>query len=148
MATSNEQSCGTLSNVTNYIRPTGAFIAQMQHHMIPPIRNHPSEDYTSQQLQGMTFTSKEEETQNNSKNEWQVVRRTERKKIHTTQHNTDETKTETHSRYGLLTNETNEDSIDGNLSPTKIQKLPPVFVYGVINYEDTIKQIRETAEDE
>jgi len=31
--------------------PTNYFIATMQHHMIPPIHNKPSEDYTSQQLQ-------------------------------------------------------------------------------------------------
>jgi len=48
----------------------------------------------------------------------------------------------------LLTNETNEDSIDGNPSSTKIQKPPPIFVHGVINYGDMIKQIRDTAENE
>jgi hypothetical protein len=65
----------------------------------------------------MTSTSeKEEETQNNSRNEWQVIRRTKRKKIHRAQHNNPETKTETHSRYNLLTNETNEDSIDGKFN--------------------------------
>jgi len=96
----------------------------------------------------MTSTSElEEETQNNSNNEWQVIRRTKRKIIHRTQHNTPERKTETHSQYGLLTKETNEDSIDGNISSTKIQKPPPIFVHGVINYGDMIKQIRETAEE-
>jgi len=47
--------------------PTNAVIAPMQHHMISPILNYPSEDYNSQQLQRMT-SSEEEETQNNSKN--------------------------------------------------------------------------------
>jgi hypothetical protein len=41
--------------------PTNYFIAPMQHHLIPPIHNYPSEDYTSQQLQRMTITSEEEE---------------------------------------------------------------------------------------
>jgi hypothetical protein len=41
--------------------PTNYFIAPMQHHMMPLIHNYPSEDYTSQQLQRMTSTSKEEE---------------------------------------------------------------------------------------
>jgi hypothetical protein len=104
--------------------PTNDFIVPMQHQMMPPIHNYPSEDYTSLQLQRMTSTSKEvEETQNNSQNEWQKKRRTKRKKIHRTQHDTPETKIETHNRYGLLTNETNEDSIDGNPSSTKIQNL-------------------------
>jgi hypothetical protein len=48
----------------------------------------------------------------------------------------------------LLTNETNDDSIDGNPSSTKIHKLPPVFVHGVINYGEMIKRIRDIAEDE
>jgi hypothetical protein len=47
----------------------------------------------------------------------------------------------------LLTNETNEDSSDGNPSSTKIQKPPPIFIHGVINYGDIIKQIN-IAEDE
>jgi hypothetical protein len=41
--------------------PTKYFIAPMQHQMIPPIHNYPSEDYTSRQLQRMTSTSEEEE---------------------------------------------------------------------------------------
>jgi hypothetical protein len=48
----------------------------------------------------------------------------------------------------LLTNETNEDSIDGNPSSTKIQKPLPIFVHGVINYGEMIKRIRDIAEDE
>ena len=76
----------------------------------------------------MTSTNEEEETQNDSRNEWQLMRRTKRNKIQRTQHNTLETKTETHRRYDLLTNETNDDSIDGNPSSTKIQKPPPIFV--------------------
>jgi hypothetical protein len=106
----------------------------MQHHIISTIHNYPSEYYTSQQLQGMTSTSEEEdETQNNSKNEWQLIRRTKRKKIHRTQHNTPE-KIVTHKRYVLLTNETNEDSFDGNPSSTKIHKRHPIFVHCVIKY--------------
>jgi hypothetical protein len=119
--------------------------------MIPTTHNYPSEDYNSQQLQRMTSTCKEEEkTQNNSKNKWQVIRRITRKKTHRTQHNTSNTKirVETHNRYVLLTNETNEDFIDGNQSSTKIQKPPPVFVHGVINCEEMIKRIRDIAEDE
>jgi hypothetical protein len=77
-----------------------------------------------------------------------MVRRTKRKKIHRIQHNTPETKIETHNRYGLLTKETNENSIDGNPSSTKIHKPPPIFVHGVINYEEMIKRIRDVAEGE
>jgi len=68
MATSNEQSCCITSNVTTYIRPTGTYKLFYCTNATP--NNYPSEDYTSQQLQRMTSTSEEEETQNNSKNEW------------------------------------------------------------------------------
>ena len=77
-----------------------------------------------------------------------MIRYTKRKKIYRTHHRTPETKIETNNRYGLLTNETNEDSIDGNSSATKIQKPPPIFVHGVINYGEMIKRIRDIAEDE
>jgi hypothetical protein len=52
-------------------------IRSIQHHLIPPRYNYPSEDYTSQQLQRMTSTSKEEEeeTQNNSKNKWRDIQK-------------------------------------------------------------------------
>jgi len=48
----------------------------------------------------------------------------------------------------LLTNETNKDSIDGNLSSTKIHKPPPIIVHGVINYGEMIKRIQDIAKDE
>jgi len=77
-----------------------------------------------------------------------VIRCTKRKKIHRTQQNTPETKIESNNRYGLLTNETNEDSVDGNLSSMQIQKPPPIVVHAVINYGEMIKRIRDIAEDE
>jgi hypothetical protein len=48
----------------------------------------------------------------------------------------------------LLTNEANEDSIDGNPSSTKIHKPPPIFVHGGINCGEMIKRIRDIADDE
>jgi hypothetical protein len=48
----------------------------------------------------------------------------------------------------LLTNETNENSIDENPSSTKTQKPPPIFVYGVIDYGEIMKRIRDTVENE
>ena len=41
--------------------PTKYVIAPMQHHMIPPVHNYASENYTSQQSQRMTTKSEEEE---------------------------------------------------------------------------------------
>ena len=48
----------------------------------------------------------------------------------------------------MLTNETNEDSTDGNPSSMKIHKRPPIFVHGVIHYGEMIKRITDIAEDE
>ena len=48
----------------------------------------------------------------------------------------------------MLTNETNDDSNDGNPSSTKIYKPPPIFVDGIMNYGEMIKRIRDIAEDE
>jgi hypothetical protein len=48
----------------------------------------------------------------------------------------------------LLTNEKNEDSIDGNPSSTKIHKPPPIFVHCVTNYGEMIERTKYIAEDE
>jgi hypothetical protein len=48
----------------------------------------------------------------------------------------------------LLTNETNEDSIHGNPSSTKIHEPPLIFIHGIINYGEMIKRIRVIADDE
>jgi hypothetical protein len=48
----------------------------------------------------------------------------------------------------LLSNETNENSIDGNPCSTKTHKPPPLFVHGVINYGEIIKRRRDIDEDE
>lgn len=125
------------------------FITPMQHHMLPPMNNSSSEHCSSQQLQRMTSTSEdEEETENNNKNEWQVIRSTKRKKVHRIQLDNSGSKIATNNRYDLLTNVTNENSADENRSSDKIQKPPPIFVHGVINYAEMIKRIRDIAEDE
>jgi hypothetical protein len=69
-----------------------------------------------------------------------MIRHSKRKKIHRTQHNIRETKIETHNQYGLLTNETSEDSTDGNPRSMKIHKPPPIFVHGVISYGEMNKR--------
>jgi len=48
----------------------------------------------------------------------------------------------------LLTNETNEDIIDGYSSSKKIKKFPTILIHGVIKYGEIIKWIRDIAEDE
>jgi hypothetical protein len=54
---------------------TNSVSEPVQIHTIPPIHNNPRESYSGQQSQRLTSTSEEdEETHNNSKNEWQVIR--------------------------------------------------------------------------
>lgn len=111
--------------------------------------NNLREEQVRQQKQGSISTSEEEEeTQNNINNEWQVIRNSTRKRNHLTQNNTPENKIETYNRYGILTNETNLNSTEGNPSPTRNHKPPPIFIHGVINYGAMINQIRNIAEDE
>jgi hypothetical protein len=64
------------------------------------------------------------------------------------QNDTPENKIETQNRLDILTNETNLNATEGNPSPTRNHKSPPIFIYGVINYGAMINQIRNTAEDE
>jgi len=53
----------------------------------------------------LTSTSEDEDdTHHKSNKEWQVIRRTKRKKIHSTPLPTPNTLTETHNRHGLLSN--------------------------------------------
>ena len=54
---------------TNYDAP-------MHHQTIPSLHNNPPAGYTSLQSQRLTSTGEEEETQNNGKNVWQVIRST------------------------------------------------------------------------
>jgi hypothetical protein len=110
--------------------------------------NNPREEQAIHQKQGSISTSgEEEETQNNTNNEWQVIRNNTRKRNQLTQNNTPENKIETYNRYGILTNETNLNSTEGNPSPTRNHKPPPKFIHEVINYGAMINQIRNIAED-
>jgi hypothetical protein len=97
----------------------------------------------SHRLRLTSSNEKDEETHNNSKNEWQVIRSIKRDKIHRIQPTTPEINIETHNRYDLLTNATNQDSTAGYASPTKNHKPPPKFVHGVVNYAEMTKRIRD-----
>jgi len=111
--------------------------------------NNLREEQVRQHKQGSTPTSEEEEgTQNNINNEWQVIRNSTRKRNHPTHHEPPENKTETNNCYGILTDETNLNSTEGNPSPILNHKPPPIFIHGVINYGAMINQIRNITGDE
>jgi len=114
-----------------------------------PTQNSPREEQVRHQKQGSITTGEEVEgTQNNISNEWQVIRNSTRKRNHPMQNDTPENKIETHNRFDILTNETNLNATEGNPSPTRNHKPPPIFIHGVINYGAMINQIRNIAEDE
>ena len=58
--------------------------------------------------------------------------------------------TQTHNRYEILAQEESQADSEGKSQPYTQQnhKPPPIFIHGVINYNQMIKSIREVAEDE
>ena len=55
---------------------------------------------------------------------------------------------ETHNRYDLLSEETNLEEAEGRTRLPQYHKPPPVFIHGVINYDEMVKLIRDVAEGE
>jgi len=121
----------------------------MHHNMTMQTSNTLTDVSNRQRHHRPTSTSEDEDdTHHNSNNEWQVIRRTERKKIHSTPLPTPNTLTETHNRYGLLSKMTNQDDRDGQPRPTQNHKPPPIFIRGFISCGEMIKCIWDVAEDE
>jgi hypothetical protein len=58
--------------------------------------------------------------------------------------------TKTQNRYAVLAQEASQADTEGKPLPPPLQnhKPPPIFIHGVINYDQMIKSIREVAEDE
>jgi hypothetical protein len=62
---------------------TNSLSEPMQIQTIQPKINNPPGGYSGQQLQRLTSTSEQDqETHNNTKNKWRVIRSIKRKKIH------------------------------------------------------------------
>jgi hypothetical protein len=117
--------------------------------MTTQIPNTMPDASNSQRQHRLTSTSGDEnDTYNNRNSEWQVIRGTKRKKIHSTPLNTVDTITETQNLYGLFSKVANQEDTDGNPRPPQIHKPPPSFIHGVIKYGEMIKRIRDIAEDE
>lgn len=148
-------SCSILQPPLSQQMPTNYFVPLTQQPIIPtqqqlisrqqqpiPLYN---ETLTGCQIQTMSSTSEdEEETQEDTTNTWQVMRGTKRRKCIKPKTITG---LETRNRYQLLTNQT--DTSNGNSTNTiRPPKPPPIFVHGVINYNEMVKQIQDIAEDE
>lgn len=136
-------SSSTQQMPTNYYVPQAQqIITPMQQQIPTPLYNPVNEGYTSQQLLRMSSTSEEEDNTNiENQNKWQVIKSTKRRKTNKNQQSTNESNIETTNRFSVLSNTNN-----GN--PSEISKPPPIFVHGVLNYNEMIKTITDVAENE
>jgi hypothetical protein len=95
-----------------------------------------------------TSIEETETTQQATKNDWQIIRHTKRKKLHSKQSADQSPQIKTQNRYDMLTQEVNHAGSGEQLQSPKNDKPPPIFIHGVINYKDMIKSVSEVAEDE
>jgi hypothetical protein len=98
-------------------------------------------------------TSSEEaeiDTQVRNNNDWQTMRSTKRNKTSSSRPAVSAPSTKTHNRYYILAHEVSQADSEGKPQPLppQNQKPPPIFIHGVINYNQMVKSIREVAEDE
>jgi hypothetical protein len=128
---------------STYVSPT-----QNSHTTANPPAAYVGASHTSTQQRQTPAGEIEEDTRNANNNEWQVIRRTNRKTFHYTPANTLDTTPETHNRYDMLSQDKNQEEMEVNPQPHPNHKPPPIFIHGVINYDEIIKHIREIAEDE
>lgn len=97
----------------------------------------------------MSSTSDEDTDEQDTKNSWQRVtyanrsRHTKKRKINTTgNQNISLT-----NKYSQLADESVQPANDSH-TENKIPKPPPIYIYGVINYQEMINNLREIVEDE
>jgi hypothetical protein len=99
-----------------------------------------------QRYHNLSSSSEEaEDAHQTSNNGWQLIRRTKRKKLYSSQPVVQMSQTETHNRYDILTQEVHHAEPGEQPQPPQNHKLPPIFLHGVINYSEMIKSISEVA---
>jgi hypothetical protein len=81
-------------------------------------------------------------------NHWQLISRTNRKRLLHPQPTVQIPQTEIRNRYHMLTDEDRHADLDDQPHSPTIHKPPPIFIHGVINYDEMIKSINEVAEVE
>jgi hypothetical protein len=78
-----------------------------------------------------------------SNNDWPLIRRTKRKRLYNTQPSVQTSQTETTNRFSMLTDDINTpEQTECPQHPIK-HKPPPIFIHGVINYNQMVKRISE-----
>jgi hypothetical protein len=87
-----------------------------------------------QRHHNLSSSSKEaEDAHQTSNNGWQLIRRTKRKKLYSSQLDVQIFQTETYNRYDILTKEVHQAEPSEQPLPPKSHKPPPIFLHGVIN---------------
>jgi hypothetical protein len=71
----------------------------------------------------------------------QLIRRTKRKKLYSSQPAVQKSQTETYNRYDILTQEVLKAEPGEQLQSPKHHKPPPIFIHGVIKYSEMIKSV-------
>lgn len=129
------------------IAPEGnSHIPQPQHVINPPLQ-HPS---NNQHLYRMSSTSDEEllgfeeNDSTTQENPWQLIksRNTKRRKINVNS----QPQLVTNNKFNPLS-ESSQETSQTVIEENKTPRPPPIFVYGVINYNDMINNLRTIAED-
>lgn len=113
-----------------------------------PPADHVGAPLSPRQQRQTSPSENEKHIQNSNNNEWQEIRRTNRKTPPYTPASTLDTTLETQNRYDLLSQDKQQEEREDNPQPHPNHKPPPIFIHGVINYDEMTKHIREIAEDE
>jgi hypothetical protein len=97
------------------------------------------------QRQHSISTSSEEmevTTQANN-NDWQLIRRTKRKRLYKTQPSLHTPPTETTNRFKMLADDITTQKQTGISQPPTQHKPQPIFIHGVLNYNQMINRTTE-----
>ena len=119
-------------------------------------QNNPSSSTQSQRTRAshhrLSTSNDESEinTQLHNNNEWQTMRSQKRNKTTSPGPAVPTPPTKTQNRYAILAQEASQADPEGKPLPPPPQnhKPPPIFIHGVINYDQMIKSTSEVAEDE
>lgn len=133
------------TNYLNYFLPPMPQMSQ-------PNNNYTNQEHNEHQLLRMTSTSEEEEeeTQPNQENAWQVItsKSTKRRKTRNTKQTSSEQTVHTNNRFAALSNVTEVSHDKNSTTTTNTPKPPPIFIHGVIKYNEMVKKITDILEEE
>ena len=98
-----------------------------------------------------SFSSSSEENQESqpdNHNGWQLIRRSKRKRLIHSHPTTTHQPTVTSNRFDMLTEASQSpEGMETSQTP-QCYKPPPIFLHGVINYTDMVKNLTEVVEEE